>query len=53
MSPTYKPSKVKRARKHGFLSRTKSAGGKNILLRRMRKGRKALSVSSKTYKKKV
>jgi large subunit ribosomal protein L34 len=46
MSQTYNPSKVKRARKHGFLSRKKTAGGKKILLRRMRKGRVQLSVSS-------
>jgi large subunit ribosomal protein L34 len=53
MSVTYKPSKVKRARKHGFLSRKKTSSGKKILLRRMRKGRKSLSVSTKTSKKKV
>lgn len=52
MSQTYKPSKVKRARKHGFLKRASTANGKNILRRRMRKGRKALTVSEKTYKKK-
>ena len=53
MSQTYNPSKKKRATKHGFLARKKSAGGKNILLRRMRKGRKALTVSNTTSKKKV
>jgi large subunit ribosomal protein L34 len=52
MSQTYQPSKVKRRRKHGFLARTKTAGGRNLLRRRMRKGRKALTVSNKTYKKK-
>lgn len=46
MSQTYNPSKVKRARKHGFLSRTKSTNGKKVLLRRMRKGRAKLTVSS-------
>jgi large subunit ribosomal protein L34 len=51
MSQTYNPSKVKRARKHGFISRTKTAGGRAILLRRMRKGRKALTVSATTSKK--
>lgn len=53
MSTTYKPSKVKRAKKHGFLSRKKTSGGKKVLLRRMRKGRKALTVSNTTYKKRV
>lgn len=50
MSQTYKPSKVKRARKHGYMARKASAGGKNVLKSRMRKGRKALVI--KTYKKK-
>lgn len=53
MSQTYNPSKVKRAKKHGFLSRKKTAGGKKVLLRRMRRGRKALTVTNTTYKKKV
>lgn len=53
MSQTYQPSKVKRARKHGFLSRTATSNGKKVLLHRLRKGRHSLSVSSKTYKKKV
>ncbi len=53
MSTTYKPSKVKRAKKHGFLSRKKTSSGKKVLLRRMRKGRKALTVSNTTYKKRV
>lgn len=51
MSRTYNPSKVKRAKKHGFLARKKSSSGKKVILRRMRKGRKALTVSDKTYKK--
>jgi large subunit ribosomal protein L34 len=53
MSRTYNPSKVKRAKKHGFLSRKNSSGGKKVLLRRMRKGRKALTVSSTTSRKRV
>ncbi len=52
MSTTYNPSKVKRARKHGFLSRSKTSNGQKVLLRRMRKGRRALTVSAKTFKKK-
>lgn len=46
MSQTYKPSKVKRARKHGFLSRSSTKSGKTILNNRRRKGRKSLTVSS-------
>ena len=42
---TYQPSKVKRARKYGFRARTKTATGKNVLLRRRRKGRAKLSAS--------
>ncbi|MCD5384300.1 MAG: 50S ribosomal protein L34 [Candidatus Pacebacteria bacterium] len=41
---TYQPSKRKRAKKHGFLSRLKSSAGKNLILRRRRKGRKQLAV---------
>lgn len=41
---TYQPSKRKRAKKHGFLSRLKSVAGKNLILRRRRKGRKQLAV---------
>jgi len=44
MSQTYQPKKRKRSRSHGFLKRKKSAGGKKTLKRRMRKGRKKLSV---------
>jgi large subunit ribosomal protein L34 len=45
MSFTYNPKKKKRAKTHGFLVRSKSKNGKNVLLRRRRKGRKKLSVS--------
>ena len=39
---TWQPSLVKRKRKHGFLERQKSVGGKKILKRRMKKNRKRL-----------
>ena len=43
MSFTYNPKKKKRAKTHGFLSRSKTSAGKSTLLRRRRKGRVALS----------
>ncbi|HYF13118.1 MAG TPA: 50S ribosomal protein L34 [Candidatus Paceibacterota bacterium] len=44
MSQTYRPKKRKRARSHGFLSRKRSAGGRKVLMRRRRKGRKRVTV---------
>jgi len=44
MSRTYQPKKKKRAKTHGFLKRTKSSSGKNILKRRRQKGRFKISV---------
>jgi len=43
MAITYKRKKLKRKRKLGFLSRSKTAAGRNILKRRRKKGRKRLS----------
>lgn len=40
---TYQPKKKKRAKTHGFLSRTKSATGKKVLKARRRTGRKRLT----------
>jgi large subunit ribosomal protein L34 len=39
----YQPSQRKRKRKHGFLARKRSAGGRKILKRRLAKGRRYLS----------
>ena len=44
MSQTYQPNKRKRAKTHGFLVRSKTKNGKNVLLRRRRKGRAKLTV---------
>ncbi|MEX2054108.1 MAG: 50S ribosomal protein L34 [Candidatus Colwellbacteria bacterium] len=40
---TYQPNKRKRAKKHGFLKRKSSPGGRAILRRRITKGRKKLA----------
>ncbi|MCC7469543.1 MAG: 50S ribosomal protein L34 [Bacteroidetes bacterium] len=45
MSQTYQPKKRKRAKTHGFLVRSKTTSGKNVLRNRRRKGRKKLTVS--------
>ncbi|MBU1091690.1 50S ribosomal protein L34 [Patescibacteria group bacterium] len=44
MSITYKPKKKKRSRKQGFLKRSSTPGGKNVLKNRRRKERKRISV---------
>lgn len=44
MSTTYQPKKKKRARKHGFLKRSATPSGRNILKSRRQKGRKKLTV---------
>ncbi len=44
MSITYNPKNRKRNKTHGFLVRSKTPGGQNILRNRRRKGRTKLSV---------
>ncbi len=44
MSQTYQPKKRRRSRRHGFLKRSRTKAGANVLKKRRQKGRKKLSV---------
>jgi len=44
MSQTYQPNKRKRAKSHGFLSRSKTATGKKVTQRRRQKGRAKIAI---------
>ena len=44
MQSTFRPSRLRRARTHGFRARMATKGGRKVISRRRQKGRKRLTV---------